>query len=171
MQLLLRPWPSPRPGVASARRLRTRNAEAPPEGPPLQGIRVDAAFRVGMPCAREGRSPIENPKMKNGIWAGAQRRPFASPGDRLKGHPQERQHSAPPSAKSGTECPRRGVPYRVRDGSPQGRRRAARLRSRGLDSKFVVCSHRHMEQHCRKCRWDGRSSCQQRGRRPDLAFG
>jgi hypothetical protein len=49
-------------GVARARRLRMRNVEAPPEGPFLQGIRVDAAFRVGMPCAREGRLPLRKPK-------------------------------------------------------------------------------------------------------------
>lgn len=39
------PWPSPRVGVASARRLRTR-------GPAQRGC-------VWMPCAREGQSPLE----------------------------------------------------------------------------------------------------------------
>ena len=42
MLLLLHPCPSARPGVASARRLRTRAAEGPHEGP-LLGRRVDAA--------------------------------------------------------------------------------------------------------------------------------
>jgi hypothetical protein len=121
-------------GVASARRLRTRNAEAPPEGPLLQGIRVDAAFRVGMPCAREGRRPLRKTKMKTGVWAerSGDHPPIAErknapeerqhgaapwrdarrvpPRDRNLRHPQERQHSAPSSAKSGTECLRRGAP-------------------------------------------------------------
>ena len=58
LQLLLQPCPSARPGVASARRLRTRNAEGPHEGPRLfAGMRGDAAFRVWMPCAREGLAP------------------------------------------------------------------------------------------------------------------
>src|ERR1700681_2950715 len=64
LQLLLQPCPSARPGLARARRLRTPNAEAPPEGPLLEGIRVDAAGRVWMPCAREGRRPLENQERK-----------------------------------------------------------------------------------------------------------
>ena len=56
-----RPRPEPLPlgesGEASARRLQTRDAEAPPEGPAC-GRRVDAAARVWMPCARQGRRPL-----------------------------------------------------------------------------------------------------------------
>src|SRR6266436_5799067 len=74
LQLLLQPCPSARPGVARARRLRTRNAEAPHEGAPfLRGYVGDAAFRVWMPCPREGRHPLETQKWKNGRMGGAQR--------------------------------------------------------------------------------------------------
>jgi hypothetical protein len=64
-------------------------------------------------------------KQKMGVWAGAQRRPFASPETGLKRHPQERQHSAchllSSDRKSGTECLRRGVHYLSREGSkPEG---------------------------------------------------
>src|SRR5271163_1293047 len=46
LQQLLQPCPSARPGVASARRLRTRNAEGPHEGPRSCGD----AWGCGGPC-------------------------------------------------------------------------------------------------------------------------
>ena len=81
-----------------------RNAEAPPEGPLLQGIRVDAAFRVGMPCAREGRMPLRKTKKKPKRKRGTRRKVSIAPTrlrggtrdrvrrrDRLKGHPGQGQ--------------------------------------------------------------------------------
>src|SRR5438034_371546 len=62
LRLLLQPCPSARPGVARARRLRMRNAEAPPEGPLLQGM------RCGVPCwdalRARGAAPLRKPKKK-----------------------------------------------------------------------------------------------------------
>ena len=57
VQLLLNPCPSARPGVARARRLRTRKPEGSPRGAPSSGRRGDAGLRVWMPCPREGRHP------------------------------------------------------------------------------------------------------------------
>jgi hypothetical protein len=52
---------------------------------------------------------------------GSRAETIRQPRDRLKGHPQERQHSAchffASDRESGTECPRRGVHYNVREGS------------------------------------------------------
>lgn len=56
----MNPCLSARPGVATARRFRTRAGEVPHEGSPSSGIRVDAAERVWMPCGREGQRPIAN---------------------------------------------------------------------------------------------------------------
>ena len=51
---------------------------------PTAGLGLDGLGAAG---------PSKN-ETKNGVWERAQRRLFASPGDRLKGQPQERQHSA-----------------------------------------------------------------------------
>jgi hypothetical protein len=81
------------PGVARARRLlRPRNAEASPEGPLLEGIRVDAAGRVGMPCTREGQRPLK-PKKRRGVWGGAKRRASDDAETGKKRYPQEREQS------------------------------------------------------------------------------
>ena len=71
---------SARPGLASARRLRTRNAEGPPhEGRPFGWMRGDAADQVWMPCAREGRSPLAIAAGTSVRRAPACRRPFGAP--------------------------------------------------------------------------------------------
>ena len=53
--------------------------------------------------------------------------------DRLKGHPQEREHSdvlAKAGTARGTECPRRGVHYLLREGSlPEGPRQLGSVTS------------------------------------------
>src|ERR1700730_6217393 len=68
-----------------------------------------------MLCAGEGKSSEQNQK-KNGRMGGSEAETIRQPRDRLKGHPQEREHS---DAGGGTQdrVPRRGVPLCVRDGS------------------------------------------------------
>ena len=63
------------------------------------------------------------------------------PETELKGHPQERQHSAPSSAKSGTECPRRGVPNPLARGI-KARRAETPLRL-GLREPDPACPDAH----------------------------
>jgi hypothetical protein len=84
--------------------------------------------------AARSRLAVRN---QNGRMGGSEAETIRQRRDRLKGHPQERQHRAPSSAKSGTECPRRGVPYR-RQGWMPGRAETPvvcfrRLRSRQPD--------------------------------------
>ena len=59
------------------------------------------------------------------VWrmGGSAAETIRQPRDRLKGQPQERQHSAAAQAGRGTDCPRRGVQYFLREGSsPEGPR-------------------------------------------------
>jgi hypothetical protein len=59
--------------------------------------------------------------MSSGVWAGAKRRPFASPETGLKGQPQERQHSAAPPFTAGWDAgptaPGEGCEIFLREGS------------------------------------------------------
>jgi hypothetical protein len=88
-----------------------------------KGRRVDAVLRVGMPCAREGRPPLRQTKGKpkkrrirrSEATTTRQRR------DRLKGHPQERQHSAAEWRDAGLRArDEKHIMVCVRNGSPKG---------------------------------------------------
>jgi hypothetical protein len=72
-----------------------------------------AAPRLRKPKSAGGSPHLAS---KNRRMGGSAAETIRQPRDRLKGHPPERQHGAPSSAKSGTECPRRGAQYDLRHG-------------------------------------------------------
>jgi hypothetical protein len=114
---LCRESPLPQLACARARGLSEVSAPAGHDG--------QQKASVGMPCAREGRPPLRQTKRKNKKRKWCIRRSVATTTrqrrDRLKGHPQERQHSAAEWRDAGPSAP--GEEHRmtcVRDGSPKG---------------------------------------------------
>jgi hypothetical protein len=68
----------------------------------------------------DGQGPQAPRFKKMGVWAGVERRPFASPETGKKGS-RRSVSIATPKAGRGTDCPRRGVHYRrARDRYPKG---------------------------------------------------
>jgi hypothetical protein len=61
--------------------------------PPFRGETCGCGGTCLDALRARGAEPLRKTNMKSGLWAGAKRRPFASPGDRLTGQPQEREHS------------------------------------------------------------------------------
>jgi hypothetical protein len=98
---LCRESPLPQLACARARGLSEVSAPAGHDG--------QQKASVGMPCAREGRPPLRQTKRKNKKRKWCIRRSVATTTrqrrDRLKGHPQERQHSAAEWRDAGPSAP------------------------------------------------------------------